>query len=475
MGDSNSRQDFKEDSRSCLDCSSSIDAASYRGLFSLARSGILLCGVSKGGSCTILNANPAALRIERLSRDELVGEEFERVIPGGVDFGITDVIREVNSTGVPRHISLKPCSGSRIDILRDMSVYRLNEGVIAIVYDGLSDSVDACTKLGESKPELDRLVSNLPGIAFRCKNDREWTMEVVSRGIIELTGYRPEEIIGNKELSYSDLIYAEDREMVWDLIQESFAAGDYYEIEYKIVTKSGQVKYVLERGKVVAGENGGEVFVEGFISDVTDLRVARREAEESKEKLEATFSSTINALSRIVEIRDPYTAGHQRKVGLLAASISRRMGLEDRVCENIRMSGLLHDIGKLWIPSEILSKPGRLNHIEFEMVKEHSRLGYEVLKEIEFDFPIADYVIQHHERLNGSGYPHGLKREEILLPARIIAVADVVEAISSHRPYRPAFGIEVAIEEITSGAGTLYDGSVTRACVDLLEEGFSFE
>jgi PAS domain S-box-containing protein len=282
-----------------------------------------------------------------------------------------------------------------------MSVYRLNEGVIAVVYDDLSDLVDACAKLGESKPELDRLVSNLPGSAFRCKNDREWTMEVVSRGIIELTGYRPEEIIGSKELSYLDLIYAEDREMVWELIQESFAAGDPYEIEYRIVTKSGQVKYVLERGKVVAGENGGEVFVEGFISDFTDLRVARREAEESKEKLEATFSSTINALSRIVEIRDPYTAGHQRKVGLLAASSSRRIGLEDRLCENIRMSGLLHDIGKLWIPSEILCKPGRLNHIEFEMVKEHSRLGYEVLKEIECDFPIADYVIQHRERQNG--------------------------------------------------------------------------
>jgi len=214
-------------------------------------------------------------------------------------------------------------------------------------------------------------------------------MEVVSRGIIELTGYRPEEIIGNKELPYSDLIYTEDREMVWELIQESFAAGDHYEIEYRIVTRSGQLKYVLERGKVIAGESGGEVFVEGFISDVTNLRVARREAEESKEKLEATLRSTINALSRIVEIRDPYTSGHQRKVGLLAASISRRMGLEDGLCENIRISGLLHDIGKLWIPSEILSKPGRLNQIEFDMIKEHSRLGYEVLKEIEFDFPIC--------------------------------------------------------------------------------------
>jgi len=270
-----------------------------------------------------------------------------------------------------------------------MAVYRPNEGVIAVVYDDVSDSVKVCTKLEESKPELGRLVSNLPGIAFRCKNDREWTMEVVSRGIMELTGYRPEEIIGNKELPYSDLIYTEDREMVWEQIQESFTAGDHYEMEYRIVTRSGQLKYVLERGKVVAGESGGEVFVEGFISDVTDLTVARREAEESKKKLEATLTITINALPRIVEIRDPYTSEHQRKVGLLAVSISRRMGLKDRLCENIRTCGLLHDIGKLWIPSEILSKPGRLNHIEFEMITEHSRLGYEVLKEVEFDFPIT--------------------------------------------------------------------------------------
>ncbi|MCB1223298.1 MAG: HD domain-containing protein, partial [Mesotoga sp.] len=138
------------------------------------------------------------------------------------------------------------------------------------------------------------------------------------------------------------------------------------------------------------------------------------------------------------------------------------------------ISGLLHDIGKLWIPSEILSKPGRLNKIEMEMIKEHPRLGCEVLGEIEFGFPIAEYVIQHHERMDGSGYPNRLKGEEISLPARIIAVSDVVEAISSHRPYRPALGLNVAIEEITSGAGTLYDPSVTRTCVDLLKNGFSF-
>lgn len=290
----------------------------------------------------------------------------------------------------------------------------------------------------------------------------------------DLAGYRPEEMIGNKKLSYADLIFSEDRENVSESIQESFTRDDHYEIEYRIVTKFGVVKHVLERGKVIKDAAEGEPFVEGFISDVTDLKAAKSEVEKSKERLENTFRSTINALSRIVEIRDPYTSGHQRRVGLLAEAVSQRMGLESRLCENIKISGLLHDIGKLWIPSEILSKPGRLNKIEMEMIREHSRLGYEVLKEIEFGFPIAEYVIQHHERMDGSGYPNGLRGEEISLPARIIAVSDVVEAISSHRPYRPALGLNVAIEEITSGAGTLYDASVTRTCVDILNNGFTF-
>lgn len=240
------------------------------------------------------------------------------------------------------------------------------------------------------------------------------------------------------------------------------------------MTKSGIVKHVLERGKVIKNPGEDQSFVEGFISDITDLKAAKIEIEESKERLENTFKSTVNALSKITEIRDPYTSDHQRRVGLLAEAVSRKMGLERKLCENIRISGLLHDIGKLWIPSEILSKPGRLNKIEMEMIKEHPRLGCEVLGEIEFGFPIAEYVIQHHERMDGSGYPNRLKGEEISLPARIIAVSDVVEAISSHRPYRPALGLNVAIEEITSGAGTLYDPSVTRTCVDLLKNGFSF-
>ncbi|MDD3680461.1 HD domain-containing phosphohydrolase [Mesotoga sp.] len=475
MSVSNLRPNSEKSAGGAFDKSNFISTDDCRDFFSFLRNGIILCGLTIEGRCKVIDANPAALKIEGLLREAVIGMDFERVFPVVREFGILAAIQQVNRTGISLRIEPKRDSDAKGEIWKNVSITRLSSNVIAIVFNDFDESSGGSKDLQKSTLELGRLFANLPGIAFRCKNDRDWTMEVVSGGLADLAGYRPEEIIGNEKLSYADLILSEDREMVWKSIQESFTRDDHYEIEYRIVTKSGLVKHVLERGKVIRGTAEDEPFVEGFISDVTDLRVARREAEESKEKLEATFTSTINALSRIVEIRDPYTSGHQRKVGLLAASISRRMGLENRLCENIRISGLLHDIGKLWIPSEILSKPGRLNHIEFEMIKEHSRLGYEVLKEIEFDFPIADYVIQHHERLNGSGYPFGLKGEEILMPARIIAVADVVEAISSHRPYRPALGVEVAIEEITSGAGTLYDGSVTRACVGLLEDGFSFE
>ena len=446
----------------------------YRDFLSLLRNGIILCELTFEGRCKVIDANPAALETEGLTREAAIGMDLEHVFPPAREFSVMDGVRRVNETGIPLHIGSKHNPETRSEVWRDVSISRLSSNVIAIVYNDFDESSEARKDLKKSKLELDRLFSNLPGIAFRCKNDKDWTMEVLSGGLVDLAGYRPEEIIGNKKLSYADLIFSEDREKVWKSVQESFTRDDHYEIEYRIVTKSGIVKHVLERGKVIKNPAEDQSFVEGFISDITDLKAAKIEIEESKERLENTFKSTVNALSKITEIRDPYTSDHQRRVGLLAEAVSRKMGLERKLCENIRISGLLHDIGKLWIPSEILSKPGRLNKIEMEMIKEHPRLGCEVLGEIEFGFPIAEYVIQHHERMDGSGYPNRLKGEEISLPARIIAVSDVVEAISSHRPYRPALGLNVAIEEITSGAGTLYDPSVTRTCVDLLKNGFSF-
>jgi putative nucleotidyltransferase with HDIG domain len=181
-------------------------------------------------------------------------------------------------------------------------------------------------------------------------------------------------------------------------------------------------------------------------------------------------------MSVTIEMRDPYTAGHQRRVSKLACAIAREIGLPETQIEGIRMAGEIHDIGKIYVPAEILSKPSKLTDIEFTIIKTHSQVGYDILKNIEFPWPIADIVVQHHERLDGSGYPAHLKGDAILLEANIIIVADVVEAMSSHRPYRPSHGIDKAIAEITQNKGILYDAAVVDHCVRLFREtNFSFE
>lgn len=198
--------------------------------------------------------------------------------------------------------------------------------------------------------------------------------------------------------------------------------------------------------------------------------------QESMSNLKKTLEGSIQAMAMTVETRDPYTAGHQQRVANLADAIAQEMGLPDSKIEGIRMAGLIHDLGKISIPAEILSKPGRINKIEFDLIKTHPRAGYEILKAIEFPWPIAQTVHQHHERIDGSGYPLGLVGEEILLGARILGVADVVEAMASHRPYRPALGIDKALEEISKNKGKLYDPDVAKACLDLFAtKGFSLD
>jgi PAS domain S-box-containing protein/putative nucleotidyltransferase with HDIG domain len=188
------------------------------------------------------------------------------------------------------------------------------------------------------------------------------------------------------------------------------------------------------------------------------------------EKLRKIFTDVISTMGRIVGKKDPYSIEHQERVAELAAAVARKMGLEEDACESVRVTGLVHDVGKIEIAGEILNKPGRLSPIEFELVKTHSLSGFEILREIEFPWPVAEITYQHHERMDGSGYPRGLKGDEILLEARILAVADVVESMLSHRPYRPSLGLKAAREEIEKNRGVLYDRDVVDACLALLEE-----
>lgn len=284
-------------------------------------------------------------------------------------------------------------------------------------------------------------------------------------------------------------------EIIGKTLQETIIPGKYHEAHSKGIDKLKNTECVTVSGRTVeltAIRKGGVEFpielslspvklegewhAVGIIRDITERKLAEEKEKLGIEKLRITLGGIINALSLTVEQRDPYTAGHQQRVSKLARAIAEEMGLPKDQIEGIRMAGVIHDIGKMHIPSEILNRPGKLTNDEFNIVRSHAQVGYDILKGIEFPWPIADIVHQHHEKMDGSGYPLGLTDGDILMEARILCVADVVEAMASHRPYRPALGMDKALEEISRGKGTLYDADVVFACLKIIKGGkFEFE
>jgi HD-GYP domain-containing protein (c-di-GMP phosphodiesterase class II) len=204
--------------------------------------------------------------------------------------------------------------------------------------------------------------------------------------------------------------------------------------------------------------------------EIVERRLAEKRLKQSYNKLQQNLDETVNAMSLTVEERDPHTAGHQRRTTDLAMRIAAQIGLSAHTVKGIQMAGLIHDIGKISIPAEILSKPGKLNEAEIQLIRRHPQVAYDILKKIDFPWPVDQIVLQHHERTDGSGYPQGLTGGETLVEARILCVADVVEAIASHRPYRPALGIDKALEYISTNCGRLYDPQVVAACLRLFRE-----
>jgi PAS domain S-box-containing protein/putative nucleotidyltransferase with HDIG domain len=225
----------------------------------------------------------------------------------------------------------------------------------------------------------------------------------------------------------------------------------------------------------VKDDTGNIKYYDGIIEDITERKRAEQELKESYHTLKKILDGTVNALASTTEKRDPYTAGHQHRVTQLACAIAEEMGLPAEQIEAIRVAGIVHDLGKIYVAAEILSKPIRLKDIEMALVKAHCKAGYDILKTIEFPWPIADIVYQHHERLDGSGYPQGLRGDYILLEAKILAVADVVEAMSSHRPYRSALSLEEALDEIKKNRAILYEPEVVDTCLRVFEKGFEFK
>jgi PAS domain S-box-containing protein/putative nucleotidyltransferase with HDIG domain len=289
---------------------------------------------------------------------------------------------------------------------------------------------------------------------------------------IEMTGYSKDELTSKP---FIKMIYPDDQKMVLEHYLKRLKGEKVPSIySCRILDKEGKIIWLEVNTVTISWE--GSLATLNFLSDITDRKRAEEDLQQSLKKLQKSLESTASSLASAVEIKDPYTAGHQQRVTELACAIATDIGLTNDQVEGVRITGSLHDIGKISVPSEILSKPGRLADIEFNLIKNHPQTGYELLKDIEFPWPVAQIVLQHHERMDGSGYPQGLKGEEILLEARILAVADVVEAMASHRPYRAALGIEAALVEISKNKGILYDHKVVDACIKLFtEKGFKFK
>ena len=342
-----------------------------------------------------------------------------------------------------------------------------------------SFEVKCCTQGDEAVDSVKiSLEENTPyAVAFVDLNmppgpDGQWTADEIHKldpgvNIIMVTGYRSTETGNQQTLSniFDTFLYLQKPFYRQEIIQFSTALSIKWQAERQLLVMHSELETLVEKRAAELVESN-----KLLKREIETRKHVQDELEQSLQNLKKGLDSTVQAIAMTVEKRDPYTSGHQMRVAALTRAIAGTIGLADDQAEGAYMAASLHDIGKIALPAEILSKPIRLTEIEISLIQAHAQTGYDILKGIEFPWPIADIIIQHHERMDGSGYPQGLASDSILIEARIIGVADVVETMSSHRPYRPSMGIEKALAEITQNSGTLYDPEVVTACLNIFSE-----
>ncbi|MCM8804855.1 MAG: PAS domain S-box protein [Candidatus Omnitrophica bacterium] len=302
--------------------------------------------------------------------------------------------------------------------------------------------------------------------------DEDFNFLYVNPAFCNIFGLSREEIM--KKKAY-EIVYKDDIPLVIEMAKKRFS-GEIESAEFYVrgVDKYGKIKYGKVIGKIAKYK--GKKVIMGTVIDVTDRVEYENKLKENQNLIEITLNGTIYAISKIVEVKDPYTAGHQLKVSKLAEAIAKEIGYKENEIKEIVWASLLHDIGKIGIPSEILVMPRKLNSIEFNIIKTHPITGYNIIKVIPNFEKLAEIVLQHHERLDGTGYPKGLKGDEILKEARIIGVSDVIEAMTAYRPYRPALPLDEGLNEIYKDKGIKYDEEIVEICIDLFKKkNFSFD
>jgi PAS domain S-box-containing protein len=430
----------------------------YQRPFETAQDGVLVLESDTG---KIIDINPILLEMLGYSHDEFLGKQpcqldlFNDILPN------KDVFKRLHGKKYIRHehLPLKTRDGKSIDVEFVSNTYLVDGREV------IQCNIRDITERKRAEEELRRQ-------ALIYENIHDSIIVVDLQGNIISWNPAAERMFGyDHEEIFRKTIGVLVTKVVKGMLRDGRWTG-----EMNFTRKDG-IGGVCETSIFpLRDEHGDMIAVFGVCRDITEHKRSAESLQRSYDQLRETLIATVNTLASTVEMRDPYTAGHQRRVTILACAIATEMGLTEDQFDGLRMAGLIHDLGKINVPAEILSKPGRITEIEFGLIRYHPQICHDILKTIELPWPVAKIVLQHHERLDGSGYPQGLKGDEIIMEARILAVADVVEAMASHRPYRPALGIELAFKEITTKKGILYDPEVVDACVRLFsEKRFKFD
>jgi PAS domain S-box-containing protein len=442
-------------------------------LFNTISSGVAIYHEKNNGEDFIITGiNPAGERINRVKKQDIVGKSITEVFPGVKELGLFDVMKEVWKTGEHKYHPVSLYSDRRISLWVENNVYKLASGDIVAVHDDVTERRQAEEALLESEKKYRNILENIEDGYYEVDTAGNFTF--FNYSLCRILGYSADELMGKNNREYAD---DKNAKKIFKVFNEVYRTGlPTKAFDWELIKKDGSKCFAEMVVSLITDSNNVKTGFRGIARDVTERKRAEEELDNSFKRLRAALGGTIQALAIASETRDPYTAGHQKRVADLSRAIATKMGLDSNQTDGIRMAGVIHDLGKMAVPAEILSKPSKLSAIEYNLIKTHPRAGYDILKDVEFPWPIAQIVLQHHERLDGSGYPAGLKGDEILMEARVIAVADVVEAIASYRPYRPALGMEKALGEITQNKGILYDPAVVDACLCLFRDrGYKFE
>jgi PAS domain S-box-containing protein/putative nucleotidyltransferase with HDIG domain len=440
--------------------------------------GVMILALNDEGRISLINKK--GCEILGYQEEEIIGRDWFEICLPSVNCGevknVFDRLKAGNHEALKYYenqvltkTGLKRLIAFHNTLLRDQS-----GEVTGILCSGedITERRQAETALRESEAQF-RAIFDQAAVGVALVDSPTGGFLKINQKFCDILGLTPEETTGK---NFMAIIHPDDLQSILDKMHKlQYGGVRYFSRETRFCQKDGVPVSVNLTVSAVQEMPEATKYYIAVVEDITQRQRAEIEVRQGLNKLRQALSGTVSALANTVEIKDPYTAGHQRRVAELACAIAQEIGLSRDHVEGMQVLSFLHDIGKIALPAEILSRPGKISTVEFNLIKSHPEVGYGILKDIEFPWPVAQAVLQHHERLDGSGYPAGLRGNAIIREAKILAVADVVEAMASHRPYRPSLGIEAALEEINKYKGNLFDSEAVGACLRLFrEKGFSF-